>query len=161
MKRSHDYQIITNNPLVSRCLAPYYDIALYESDSYRDILVRVRDLVYAGHRLYTHPISGSVKPNETPYRSVVVSRAVYPMDMEQLQLAGSSLATFDKFTPRKRVITDAMREDFQLIDYTLLCGALEPESTLAQFNEELYAAGLQNIIDEKQKQLDAWVESNK
>ena len=43
----------------------------------------------------------------------------------------------------------------------LLCGALEPESTLAQFNEELYAAGLQNIIDEKQKQLDAWVESNK
>ncbi len=41
----------------------------------------------------------------------------------------------------------------------LLCGALEPESTLAQFNEELYAAGLQNIIDEKQAQLDAWLEA--
>lgn len=135
MKRSHDYRIITNNPLVARCLAPYYDIALYESDGYRDILVRVRDLVYAGHRLYTHPISGSVKPNETPYRSVVVSKAVYPMDMEQLQLAGGSLATFDKFTPRRRVITDAMREDFQLIDYTLLCGALDFDA----------AAGFSNI----------------
>lgn len=39
----------------------------------------------------------------------------------------------------------------------LLCGALEPESTLKQFNEELYAAGLQNIIDAKQQQLDAWL----
>ena len=42
----------------------------------------------------------------------------------------------------------------------LLCGALEPESTIAQFNEELYAAGLQKIIDEKQSQLDAWLEAN-
>ncbi|MDO4293593.1 MAG: ABC transporter substrate-binding protein [Eubacteriales bacterium] len=39
----------------------------------------------------------------------------------------------------------------------LLCGALEPESTLEQFNQELYAAGLQNIIDEKQRQLDEWL----
>lgn len=39
----------------------------------------------------------------------------------------------------------------------LICGALEPESTLKRFNEELYAAGLQNIIDEKQKQLDEWL----
>lgn len=39
----------------------------------------------------------------------------------------------------------------------LLCGALDPEATLAQFNEELYAAGLQNIIDEKQRQMDEWL----
>ena len=39
----------------------------------------------------------------------------------------------------------------------LLCGALDPETTLEQFNSELYAAGLQNIIDEKQSQLDAWL----
>ena len=41
----------------------------------------------------------------------------------------------------------------------LLCGALDPATTLDQFNEELYAAGLQNIIDEKQSQLDAWLET--
>lgn len=41
----------------------------------------------------------------------------------------------------------------------LVCGALDPETTLDQFNEELYAAGLQNIIDEKQRQLDEWLET--
>lgn len=41
----------------------------------------------------------------------------------------------------------------------LVCGALDPETTLKQFNEELYAAGLQNIIDEKQRQLDEWLET--
>lgn len=135
MKRSHDYQIITNNPLVARCLGAYYDVALYGQDGYRDILVRVRDLVYAGHKLYTHPISGSVKPNETPYRSVVVSKATYPADMTQLEMISNSLITYDKFTPRRRVITDQMREDFQLIDYTLLCGALDVDAAAGLVND--------------------------
>lgn len=39
----------------------------------------------------------------------------------------------------------------------LVCGALDPEETLPKFNQELYDAGLQNIIDEKQAQLDAWL----
>ena len=41
----------------------------------------------------------------------------------------------------------------------LLCGALDPDTTLDKFNEELYAAGLQNIIDEKQRQLNTWLEN--
>lgn len=36
-------------------------------------------------------------------------------------------------------------------------GQLDPEETLPQFNEELYNAGLQTIIDEKQAQLDAFL----
>lgn len=40
----------------------------------------------------------------------------------------------------------------------LLCGALEPEETLAKFNQELQDAGIDNIIAEKQVQLDAWLE---
>lgn len=39
----------------------------------------------------------------------------------------------------------------------LVCGALNPEETLPKFNQELYDAGLQTIIDEKQAQLDAWL----
>lgn len=41
----------------------------------------------------------------------------------------------------------------------LECGAMDPESTLKDFNDALYSAGLQKIIDEKQKQLDAWLET--
>lgn len=39
---------------------------------------------------------------------------------------------------------------------SLESGAMEPEATLKQFNEALYNAGLQAIIDEKQKQLNEW-----
>jgi putative aldouronate transport system substrate-binding protein len=36
-------------------------------------------------------------------------------------------------------------------------GELNPAEALPEFNEELYAAGLQTIMDEKQKQLDAYL----
>ena len=39
-------------------------------------------------------------------------------------------------------------------------GSAGVEETLAKLNEALYAAGLQDVIDAKQEQLDAWIESN-
>lgn len=39
----------------------------------------------------------------------------------------------------------------------LMAGALDPATTLEQFNAELYSAGLQDIIDAKQAQLDEWL----
>ena len=35
-------------------------------------------------------------------------------------------------------------------------GLADPEETVAAFNSELAAAGLQNVIDEAQKQIDEW-----
>lgn len=46
-------------------------------------------------------------------------------------------------------------------DNDLYYGSFDPETHLAALNEELYAAGLQTIMDEKQRQLDAWLESKK
>lgn len=43
---------------------------------------------------------------------------------------------------------------------SLECGVVDPETTLAEMNERMYAAGLQDIIDEKQRQLDEWVAAN-
>ena len=38
----------------------------------------------------------------------------------------------------------------------LECGSLDPDTALKDFNDALYAAGLQKIIDEKQAQLNEW-----
>ena len=75
MGNPRDYLILTNNPLVHRCMEGQglYTIRLEEDKSFREILVEARDMVYAGHTLYTHPLAGSVKPNETPYKSLIVS----------------------------------------------------------------------------------------
>ena len=124
MKPGHNYRIVTNNPLVRDILGQWYEID-YSDITYREILVKVRDLIYAGHTLFTHPLSGSVKPNETPYKSVVVSKVPHTFSPEQAEIMSNAVTAFDKFTPRKRVLTDKLREDFQLIDYTLLCGGID------------------------------------
>lgn len=41
---------------------------------------------------------------------------------------------------------------------SLVTGSVDVDKTLAEFNEKLYKAGLQKVIDEKQAQLDAWLE---
>ena len=115
MESKSTYLVITNNPLVVECMPA--DLAVeYHDVTYREVLVLVRDMVYAGHRLYTHPLSGSVKPNETPYKSVVVSKKPKKMEMEEALIISSSIETFDKFTPIRRELPERVLKDFRLID---------------------------------------------
>lgn len=130
MIRQRDFLILTNNPLVVKCLGNEYEIRFEENATYRDILVEARDMVYAGHTLYTHPLSGSVKPNETPYKSIVLSNVPKKFDTDMAALVGGSVQVCDKFTPKDRVLTQKLLEDFQLIDYTLLCGALDYDAVV-------------------------------
>ena len=61
MKNGRDFMIVTNNPLVEKVLSKYYEVRYLPEENYRAILITVRDLVYAGHKLYTHPLSGQRK----------------------------------------------------------------------------------------------------
>jgi len=121
-----DYLILTNNPLVRSRLEGQgpYTIRFQPEKGFRDILVQARDLVYAGHILYTHPLSGSVKPNETPYKSLIVSVSPHGFDAEHSELIANAIAVFDKFRPLNRTYEESVLRDFQLIDYTLLAGAI-------------------------------------
>lgn len=124
MKSGRDIRIITNNSLVVRCLSGHYEIEFVEC-TYRELLVKARDLVFLGYGLFTHPMAGSVKPNETPYKSLVLSKQPGTFSEAHAELMSSAVATFDKFTPRNRELTDKILGDFQMIDYTLLCSALD------------------------------------
>ena len=61
MESKRTFLIVTNNPLVAECVPADYAVD-FENITYREILVKVRDLVYAGHRLYTHPLSRPSSP---------------------------------------------------------------------------------------------------
>lgn len=67
------FVIVTNNPKVRDELGQEFDVD-YADITYREILCKVRDMIYEGHKLLTHPLSGSVKPNETPYKSILVAK---------------------------------------------------------------------------------------
>lgn len=121
-----DFLILTNNPLVPSCMEGrgLYTIRFQPERSFREILVEARDMVYAGHILYTHPLAGSIKPNETPYKSLIVSMAVHGFDPQHGEMIANAIAVFDKFKPLQRSLSPSVLEDFQLIDYTLLAGAI-------------------------------------
>ena len=135
MESRSTYLIITNNPLVVECIPKEFAVEYHEI-TYREVLVKVRDLVYAGHRLYTHPLAGSVKPNETPYKSVVVSKLPKKMEQDQAMIISSSIETFDKFKPIRRELPERVLKDFRLIDYTLLCGAVGLDAVAGLSNKK-------------------------
>ncbi|MFQ7312098.1 GrdX protein [Drancourtella sp. An210] len=118
-----DFRIITNNPLVLEKLGDEYQVEYYEI-SYEDVLEKVRDEVYKGYRLLTHPLSGSVKPNETPYKSVMVSVSKSGADPDGMKIIENAIAACKKFEFKSDKYKPQVYEDFRLIDYTLISSAL-------------------------------------
>lgn len=118
--------IITNNTQVSQKYNNEYDVELIEG-SYLDVLFSARNKVHEGHKLLTHPLSGSVKPNETPYKSLIVSHEKDSLHIDSLMIVEDSISTAQKFisikTPNKW--NDEILEDFMEIDRTLLDSAIE------------------------------------
>ncbi|MGX8794564.1 GrdX family protein [Fusibacter sp. JL298sf-3] len=115
--------IVTNNPKVK----DYYEAEniQFVEGSYYDVLVAIRDLIHVNHKLLTHPLSGSIKPNETPYKSVAVEPSNV-FDMEGLHLIEKAIETYrklqkDSATPNW---TPRIKEDFMVIDYDLIKNAI-------------------------------------
>ena len=134
-----DFLILTNNPMVSEIIAPHgkWTVQFTPEKSYRDILLTARDMIYQGHILYTHPLSGSVKPGETPYKSLVVSMEPHGMENDHAILIANAIEVHDKFQPIDWSDREDALQDFQLIDYALLSGAIgfDAEAGLSYRNQ--------------------------
>lgn len=117
--KTNSYVVITNNPLVKERLGDTHNVD-YRDVTYEELLKVVRDRIHEGHQLLSHPLSGSVKPKETPYKSVMVSEAVGTMDMKSLSLIEYALQTCEKFVDRTGDYGPEVYKDFQLIDCSLL-----------------------------------------
>ena len=116
------YIIITNNPLVKE---KYVDkeVEFYDK-KYQEILQIVKNKIALGHKILTHPLSGSVKPKETPYKSIMISKVKEYVDLDSLELIESAIATCEKFKERSDKWTPQVLKDFQLVDFTLIDSAM-------------------------------------
>lgn len=119
----YKYTVITNNPLAYERLKEDHDIR-YEAVSYEGVLHLVRDEIHQGAILLSHPLSGSVKPNETPYKSVLVKKSKGTTHMDSVQIIESAIHSVSKFEDRTGTYGENVLEDFRLIDWGLLEGAL-------------------------------------
>lgn len=123
------YVIITNNPLVFEKLDGKRSVT-YQDVSYEEILKEVRDRIHEGHMLLTHPLSGSVKPNETPYKSIMISEQRGDVDPSALKLIENAIEACHKFVMKSDKYKPEVYDDFQLIDWTLLESAMASADTL-------------------------------
>ncbi|WP_042275443.1 GrdX family protein [[Clostridium] dakarense] len=116
--------IITNNPIVKQEIK---DKEILQKDvTYIGILKECRDLIHKGYELLSHPLYGSVKPNETPYRSIIMKKGKN-LDTNSLMLIEEAILTSSKFQNNKNTPnwTERVIDDFKVIDFDILNNTLQ------------------------------------
>lgn len=118
-----NFYILTNNPMVED---KYPEITEFEEDStVEDIFNHSRDVIHLGANLINHPLAGSIKPNQSPYKSLVLSDRKGDLDMFSLTLIEGANQVLKKLGPRRRGYAESVLEDFQVIDLDLLDSAID------------------------------------
>ena len=119
--KSSTIKIITNNPAAE---SKYKDFTLFHNCSVEDIFILARDEIHLGAKLINHPLSGSIKPNESPYKSLVLSNERGLLDTESLLFIECAIATLHKLAKHDRKLSERALDDFQVVDLDLLDSAI-------------------------------------
>lgn len=116
--------IVTNNPLVKENISNK-DISFKEM-TYIEILEECRNLIHSGYELLSHPLYGSVKPNETPYRSIIMKKGEN-LDTNSVILIEEAINTATKFQENKLTPnwTENVLDDFRVIDFDIFSNTLQ------------------------------------
>lgn len=111
--------VVTNNPLLKE-----EDEVLFVEGTFRDVLVKVRDLVYEGHKLVTHPLFASSRMMFSPFRTVIVGeRQEKPSEFE-CQIIENSIQSYDIATAHRNRQPEH-DDDYAFLDQSLYQAALE------------------------------------
>lgn len=129
--------IITNNDKVYQKHNDVMEVLFLEDGSYLDVLEKTRDLVHRGAKLLSHPMAGSMKPNQTPFRSVLLEGKSHDetpgeepasrLDLESLRLIENSIEAAKKFLQVKKTPQWPLkiREDFKTVDLSIIDSAIK------------------------------------
>ena len=113
--------LITNN---DRVYEKYKDeIKIILLNTYEEVLIKVRDMVYDRHLLLTHPQASSLKPNQTPYRSVVVYPKGNEDNMKDILLIEKCVQVYyewQEIVPSPAKYADKVANDFKTIDLSVV-----------------------------------------
>ncbi len=114
--------IITNNSMVFNKYGCKNSVEYLKDAKYLDVLNFTRDKVHLGHKLLTHPLSSSLKPNETPFKSIIISKEVSNIDFQSLEIIENSIEVTKQFLRDKNLSTfkEKILNDFKLIDLSII-----------------------------------------
>lgn len=113
--------LITNNDRVYEKYKDTLQVILLED--YEEVLLKTRDMVYDRHILLTHPQASSLKPNQTPYRSVVVYPKGNEDNTKDILLIEKCIETFrqwQEIAPTPKDYAEKVANDFKTIDLSVV-----------------------------------------
>ena len=114
--------IITNNDKVFQKYKNAYDVIFLEKGSYTDVLNETRNKIHIGCKLLTHPMAGSLKPNQTPYKSIIIEKSSDKTQYESVILIENSIEAAFKFLKFKATPkwNEKILDDFKTVDLSLI-----------------------------------------
>ena len=93
----------------------------YVDGSSLDVLIHVRGLVHSGSIILTHPLCGNLRPNQQPFRSVIVDAESRAVDLDSLSIIESAVNVYQSSKlvfPKD--FDDKTRADYAYIDSELM-----------------------------------------
>ena len=122
--------IITNNPLVQdaysesvTCEGFCVEIN-YLAEDVSSLLVRVRDLIYEGYPLLSHPLPASIRIIYSPYRSIMLGNRSGKLEAWHTEVVEVSLRKYRQ-TMEHRTSDKTNATDYAWMDLQLLSAALK------------------------------------
>ena len=121
------FRCITNNPLL---LDKGFTALEFHNTDVLGLFRIIIPEVAVGYRLLSHPLTGSIRPDITPYKTVLLSASPGAVDPVSLQLIDRATGYAERLyrlreTPLYTQWDARTREDFQLVDLSIVEQALE------------------------------------
>ena len=122
------YRCLTNNPLLQ--LSRGMDRVEFHPVSIPELFAIVQTELDQGYALLTHPLTGSIRPDITPYKSILISDRPGQPDAEGQTVLEKAIRYTDMLFQMSKQPACAgwdrkAREDFQYVDRSLIQTALE------------------------------------
>ena len=95
-----------------------------------NLLEKVRDLIYEGYPLLSHPLPASIRIIYSPYRSVMIGAVSGKLDPWHAEMAEESVRKYRQ-TMGYRTPDNTNAEDYAWMDEQLLSTALKESRPLA------------------------------
>lgn len=110
--------IVTNNKIVEEHNCELITI----SGEFRDVLVKARDMIHAGHRLLVSPLPASIRMFYSPVRSIVLSEKNEEIDVNSANMIENAIAMYDKSMGERNIDYKNLK-DYEILDRELLQSA--------------------------------------
>ena len=122
-----DVVLITNNPRFLHLIDSSRIQLLHGTPL--DVLIAARDAVHVGNELLTHPLYGNLRPDQQPFRSILLRRSAQKEGrlLESISMIEEAVFLYRSYGSRiltPESLSPAALEDYVFVDCELMRASL-------------------------------------